>query len=238
MGTLLDDVVEAAGGRDRWTATRSVSADAVSGGELLDRKAPQDPQTRRITASAHEQRALTVPAGGPDRRVNFHSDRVAIEDLEGRFVADQYGVEKTFEGHTLDTPWTPFQRAHFGGYAMWNYLTTPFTLTFPGVQTWEIEPLEEEGETWRGLRAVMPSRFVTHSRAQEFYFGPDLLLRRHDYTVDIAGGFRAANYASEHVEVDGLIIPGRRRAYMCDKNYRVLRDRLMIWIDFSDFSTD
>lgn len=115
---------------------------------------------------------------------------------------------------------------------------TSVSLTFAEVLTWEIDPLEVEGETWRGLRAVMPSRFATHSRAREFYFGPDLLLRRQDYTVDIAGGFNSANYASEHVEFDSLVLPGKRRVYMCDKNYNVLRDRLMIWIDFSKLPAD
>jgi hypothetical protein len=30
---------------------------------------------------------------------------------------------------------------------MWNYLTTPFLLTYPGVQTREISPWQEDGQT-------------------------------------------------------------------------------------------
>jgi hypothetical protein len=31
-------------------------------------------------------------------------------------------------------------------------------------------------------------------QVQNFYFGDDNLLRRHDYDVDVAGGFGAAQY--------------------------------------------
>src|SRR3546814_3681442 len=74
----------------------------------------------------------------------------------------------------------------------------------PGVQVWDIDPLEEDGELWQGVRVVMPDEIATHSRAQEFYFGDDMLIRRQDYTLDIAGGHRIANYALDIVSVDGL----------------------------------
>src|SRR3546814_19347500 len=90
---------------------------------------------------------------------------------------------------------------YFASYAMWSYLTAPFSLALPGVQLWDIDPIEENGETWRGLRAVMPEGIATHSRAQEFYFGAAGLLRRQDYTLDIADGSRIATYALDIVDV-------------------------------------
>ena len=41
--------------------------------------------------------------------------------------------------------------------------------------------------------AAVPDSVASHSRVQDFYFGPDFLLRRHDYNVDIAGAFPAAD---------------------------------------------
>src|SRR3546814_4504928 len=43
-------------------------------------------------------------------------------------------------------PWDLLHLAYFCGYAGWNYLTTPFLFTYPGFETEEIEPWEEEGE--------------------------------------------------------------------------------------------
>src|SRR3546814_8411589 len=115
------------------------------------------------------------------------------------------------------------------------YLAVPFSLTMPGVQVWDIGPLEEDGELWQGVRVVMPDEIATHSRAQEFYFGDDMLIRRQDYTLDIAGGHRIANYALDIVSVDGLKFASKRRAYMSNKKYEVLRDRLLIRLDLSNF---
>jgi hypothetical protein len=118
---------------------------------------------------------------------------------------------------------------------MWSYLTSPFSLSVEGTQIWDIEPLERNGELWRGIRAVLPDRFATHSRAQEFYFGDDMLLRRQDYTLDIAGAFNVANYASEFVDVKGLKLPSKRRAFLCDKKYGEQSDLALVRLDMSNF---
>ena len=63
----------------------------------------------------------------------------------------------------------------------------------------------------------------------------DFLLRRHDYNVDIAGGFPAAQYVHDIVEVQGFRMPTKRRAYVRGPNREPVRDLLMVSIDFSDF---
>src|SRR6266404_4254349 len=69
MKDLLASVMEAHGGLKRWHELRTGSATLVSGGELLDRKAPQSPEPRRMTISLHEEFASMKPFGGPDRRI-------------------------------------------------------------------------------------------------------------------------------------------------------------------------
>ena len=102
------------------------------------------------------------------------------------------------------------------------------------VGTEEVAPIKEKGETWRGLRVKLPSNLASHSTVQDFYFGDDFLMRRQDYTLDIAGGCNVANYALDVAALDGLLIPTRRRAFLCNDQYRVLYDRLMVWIDMSE----
>jgi hypothetical protein len=126
------------------------------------------------------------------------------------------------------------QRAYFNGYALWTYLTTPFLMTLPGFTVSEIDPVEENGERWFGLQAHFPDQFASHSSLQEFYFGSDYLLRRHDYRVDVAGGFAAIQYVYDIVEAEGIKLPSKRRAYRCDESGRPLPDELMVSIDVSD----
>jgi hypothetical protein len=81
-----------------------------------------------------------------------------------------------------------------------------------------------------------PQHIATHCAVQDFYFGPDLLLRRHDYQVDVAGGFPAAQYIDGYVDVQGLQMPTRRRAYLRGPDGKAVRDLLLVSIDFSSYS--
>jgi hypothetical protein len=133
----------------------------------------------------------------------------------------------------MNTPWDPLQRAYFNGYALWTYLTTPFLLAMSGVRVEEIEPWKEGSEMWRVLRAYFPGSIATHSAAQDFYFGADLMLRRHDYNLNIAGGFGGAQLTSDYCEADGIRLPTRRRAYTRGPDRRPVLDMLMVSIDIS-----
>jgi hypothetical protein len=79
-----------------------------------------------------------------------------------------------------------------------------------------------------------PVGFASHSTLQEFYFGPDLLLARHDYRIEIAGGFSAIQYVSDFVEADGIRLPTKRRAYRCGEDGKPIFEELMVSIDLSE----
>jgi hypothetical protein len=88
--------------------------------------------------------------------------------------------------------------------------------------------------SWRtltALRARFPDEIANHSKDKDFYFGEDFLLRRHDYCVDVAGGFPAAQYVYDIVEVEGLRFPIKRRAYLRGPDLKAVRDLLMVSID-------
>jgi hypothetical protein len=102
------------------------------------------------------------------------------------------------------------------------------------VQVTEGEPWKEGPETWRVLHARFPGAIATHSALQDFFFGDDLLLRRHDYNVDIAGAFDAAQLVYDYIEADGIRLPSRRRAYTRGTDSRPRLDPLMVSIDISD----
>ena len=59
-------------------------------------------------------------------------------------------------------------------------------------------------------------------------------MRRHDYRVDVAGGFPAVQYVDDIVEADGIKMPSKRRAYRADGDGNAIPDQLMVAIDVSD----
>jgi hypothetical protein len=235
MNDLLTEAVRAHGGLERWQELTTIRATIVSGGDLFTIKGvPQDPAPREMTVSLHQEYASIQPFGAPGQRTSFTPDRIAIEKLDGRVVSERHDPRTAFAGHELTTPWGPLDRAYFNGYALWTYLTTPFLLTMPGFAIEEIEPWQEGDEQWRGLRATFPPGIASHSTVQDFYFGHDHLLRRHDYHVDVAGGFAAAQYVYNIVEVAGIRLPTKRRAYRRDARHQAIREQLMVSIDISD----
>jgi hypothetical protein len=235
MNELLVKALDAHGGIERWKELTVVRATIVSGGDLFTIKGvPQDPVPREMTVWLHEEHASIQPFGAPDQKTDFTARRVAIDKLDGRVVAERDEPRMSFASHDLETPWDPLDRAYFNGYALWTYLTTPFLLAMPGFTVTEIDPYREGDELWRGLRATFPPEIASHSTYQDFYFGPDHLVRRHDYHVDVAGGFAAAQYVYDTVEVDGIVLPTTRRALRRDSDNRPIPSQVMVSIDLSN----
>jgi hypothetical protein len=79
----------------------------------------------------------------------------------------------------------------------------------------EIEPWQEGAETWRVLRVCFPGSIETNCQVQDFFFDERLEHRRHDYTVDIAGGFPAAQLMFEYTEA---------KAFVCRVNVAPIRE--------------
>lgn len=235
MTDLLNCIVAAHGGLERWNRFDIVEATIVTGGDLWGMKGlRQDADPREMTVWLHHEKASVIPFGAPNQRTAFTPDRIAIETTDGGLVAERLDPRASFAGHEKTTAWDPLHRAYFNGYALWTYLTTPFLLTLPGVTAEELTPWNEAGETWHRLRTHFPPQIATHSRVQDFFFGDDLLLRRHDYYVDVAGRFTAAQRVYDYDEANGIRFPTRRRAFLRGTDDSVIEDPLLVSIDLSN----
>jgi hypothetical protein len=231
---LLDRVLEAHGGLARYDGFEKVEAEIVGGGGLFRFKgSPPVAGPRHVTIWLHEQRATIAPAGAADQFVLFTPDRVAIERTDGSVVAERAAPRDAFAGHQMSTPWDVLHQAWFSGQAQSTYFKTPFLLAGNGVEVEEVEPWQEGPETWRVLRATFPASLETHSRVQHFYFGEDLMLRRHDYQLNMAGGFGAAQITSDTILADGIRLVSKRRAYARTPDGRPIPEMLLVSIDIS-----
>jgi len=59
------------------------------------------------------------------------------------------------------------------------------------------------------------------------------MLRRHDYSVNIAGGFSASQLTSDYIVADESAAT-KRRAYTRGPDRRPILEMLMVFIDISD----
>jgi hypothetical protein len=62
------------------------------------------------------------------------------------------------------------------------------------------------------LEARFPPSIPTHNEVQRFHFGPDGLLRQHDYTPDVVATFApVAHVVLEHARWQGVPYTSKRR---------------------------
>lgn len=223
--SLLDEVVEAYGGLGRWKELDTIKIHQTVGGVLWPLKGVDGViNDSTVEIRVQEQRVWHRPLPKPGFRSSYSPERVAIETDDDSAVTVEVlnSPRESFEGHGVETPWSMLQMAYFAGYAMWTYLTEPYSLTFPGVHTEEIGSWNEDGQTWRRLAVRYPDTVGTHSADQVVYVDSDGLLRRRDYQVDIAAGAPAAHYMNDHREFGGVIIPMQRIVHSRDDNgYRI-----------------
>ena len=217
MTNLLARAVAAHGGLDRFNQFQTVSAHLVLGGRMWSLKGWEAVMSNaliRVTVDLHREYASLAPFQLPNQRIVFTPERVAVETNTGAVIAERTNPRAAFAGHTLQTPWDDLHFIYFGGYTMWTYLTVPFCLTWAGFEVAEIEPWQEQDETWRRLWVKFPPHIASHSTEQTFYFGADGLLRRQDYEVEILGNAPgAANYVSDYQDVSGILLPTKRRVF-------------------------
>ena len=243
MTGLLEEVIEAHGGLDRWRAARTIRARARSGGLLLRTRVPGNRFAGyRLTVEVAEPRTVLDPFPTEEQRAVFDRGEARIEDERGKVLAVRSDPRPAFLGRSglrRNLRWDPRDSAYFAGYGIWNYLTTPLLLTRDGVRVAEGEPWLEDGEQWQRLEVDFPVGLDTHSAHQTFYFDSRRLLRRHDYVADVVGRWaRAAHYCDQYAKAGGLLFPTRRRVRPIRPGNRSLSFPTLVWIELSELEVE
>jgi len=239
MSDLLDLVVAAHGGLDRWKNVKRIEADASIYGAMWVRKGHGDAlRDVHITAEPHKQWISYTPFKGEGKRSVCTPSRSVIETNDGKILEARDNPRAAFDGHKVETKWDELHLAYFSGYAMWNYLTVPFTLTLPGFQIEEIEPWPEKNETWRRLKVIFPDNIATHCPEQIFYINQKGLIARMDYAASATGGVPTAHYLLDHEAFEGFVMPTHRRALRRNPDGSAMPEPIFVAIDFADIRFD
>jgi hypothetical protein len=236
MNDLLQKAVAAHGGLKRWSEINSVTVAASLTGAIWFVKSQGDYLNDVVMTVDTKKEQMTTDFPGQDKRFLFTPERVVMERRDGTLIQARDNPETSFEGQTRETPWDDLHVAYFQGEALWTYLNTPFLYTQEGFETEEIASIEVNGERWRRLKITFPNRIKSHTREQISCFGPDGLIRRHDYTVDILGGATGLNYASEYRDVEGIIFPAKRRIFAYEGDYQLVPEPLLVGIDMGQIT--
>jgi hypothetical protein len=236
MTNLLEIAVKAHGGLDRWKKVNSIRVAASITGAIWFVKGKGDALKEVVLTSETKAEHMSIDFLSQGKRATFAPNRIEIKSANGDQIAARDHPEKAFAGQVQETPWDDMHVVYFVGEALWTYLNTPFLYTYEGFQTEEISSIEVDGEIWRRLKVTFPDWVKSHTRVQISCFGPDGLLRRHDYTVDILQGATGLNYAYDYRNVDGIIFPTKRRIYAYEGDYQPVKEPLLVKIDMGEIT--
>jgi hypothetical protein len=234
MNDLLETALAAHGGLDRWRRIRSADVDlSITGAIWYVKHKPDVLKDVRMHIDTDAE-LVTTEYPGRDKLTVFTPTVVTLMKADRTVIEVREDPERSFEGQQVDSPWDDLHAAYFSGEALWTYLNTPFLFARPDFVAEEVEPIDVDGETCRRLQVTFPKSVQSHTSVQYFAFGADGLLRRHDYTVDILGGATGLNYASEHRDVDGIMVPMKRRVYAYQGHYERVDEPLLVAIDIAE----
>jgi hypothetical protein len=210
---LLQDVIDAHGGLERWRRFKGIASTIITGGGLWGIKRVKLLRTpRRVTSEFRRQWTRETPFGEPGLTMTWTPQHAELADSNGRIIEQRDNGRDAFD-RSFEGRWDQLNLAYFNGYAMWIYHAAPWVLAEPGYEAREVAPIAHEGQTLRGLAVRFPEGVHSHCREQRFYFGKDGLLRRHDYEVDVWADTPAAHFVSDYVDVNGLKYPTRRSVF-------------------------
>jgi hypothetical protein len=141
MNDVLELAVSAHGGLDSWKRIRSIDVSLVISGQLLEVKGFPEHQHTKVTIDVGQPRTVMEPYGEDGARGVYTPGRVWIEARDdGREIVELREPRASFAGHVRDPKWDPLKRLYFLGYAMWNYLSTPFIFVRDGFDIQELAP--------------------------------------------------------------------------------------------------
>jgi hypothetical protein len=238
MSALLDEVLTAHGGAERWQSVSTITARGRLEGLLPKRFAGNKLSNFTFQVQVAEQHTVLHDFPHAGKRAVFDRGDVRIESHDGEQFDTRTDPRSAFfglSGIRRNVHWDPLDVAYFAGYASWNYLTAALLLTRDDIAVTEGEPWQESGQIWRRLQATFPAQIDTHCRQQTFYVDTDGLIRRHDFVAEPVGKWaKAALFCDQHRQFDGLIFPTRRRVLPRGHAGRVFPRPIFLALDFDE----
>jgi hypothetical protein len=229
MADLQQRVVGAYGGESPWRESTAVEITYSAWGWAFRLKWQRPFRKAHARLDISQPRAIIAPI---DRRGNtgvLDGHDVRIEDANGNGLASREGARSLFPGGRRLLWWDHLDQTYFAGYAIWNYMVLPALLLREDIEWTQVRESSLEGR--------FPSTLPTHCERQQFHFDPEThLLRQHDYTANVIGGWaKAAHVVLEHQTEGGVPFTSKRRVTPRGADERPRSGPLLVGIDIHEW---
>ena len=213
---LIKNICKAHGGLDRWQHVESIELQLDIFGPILITKF-KSPWLSDITANVFTDKPYVSIHNFPEEG---HTGIFDGYDVSIYNTNDKVYCERNYQSlNDLKSKprlhWDHLDLIYFLGFALWNYICSPYIFTNKGFDCHQGDDLlEQDGNVLSTLHVRYPSHIPTHSRQQVFYFDQKGLLKRNDYTSDFIRPIAiGSHYCQNHKTVEGLVFPTHRTVF-------------------------
>jgi hypothetical protein len=210
---LLEQVLSASGGSDRWRNVRRFTVHMTLDGLLIEQKYKPNALKEIVVEGDIVERAVRIMgvADTADCRLFCDPGKVGIESESGQVIRIE---RRSFEGWTRRAPnesWDLLDLAQFCGYSMWPLVATPHLLQ-SAVLIREDRPDVNGGvEPLRLMHVEFSEATSVYPLQQDLFFDSAGLLVRTNYRALELGGIPVSQSVSAYENFSGFIMPTLRR---------------------------
>ena len=231
---LLDDLLIAHGGIDRWRRVNRFTLHLSIGGAVIGEKCGVPTlKDLAVQGSMDDQSLEIIGLTASDELARYQPGRVVLEGRGGGVLSAKRLPEEGLRSWLRANTWDELQLAYFCGCVIWNHIVLPFCLADEGAQTEELASVRVQMETWRRLKAKFPERFITYSASQSFYANGGNLLRRVDH-ASLYDDSRIAHEFWGHQRFSGIMVPTLSRQLILESDGAVMAQPVLVDVEIFD----
>lgn len=238
MPELVERIILAHGGEERWKSVDHVMARVSMGGpEFTSRMQPNPLQDVEVTVSTASPALVLAGYPTEGQTAYYQPNRVWIEGSDGRVQEERAAPGATFKSFRHWLWWDHLDVVYYCGVTLWQALCLPFTLLRSGCELTELSPVDVPGaERLYPLQVVFPADIPGFAQCQTFFADAAGLVRRIDYAPQMYRSWlRVTQLLEGHEMHEGFVHATRRHTHACSPGGTPLRGMLLGWVHIDDF---
>jgi len=121
MNDLLDFVLDAHGGLNRWSDVSTLTAKLAAGGPFWGQQGfPDAFGDETLTIDTRRQHAVFTPWTAPGQSLTFDTDpeRVVLQTADGQTIDSRTSPRSSYAGRDPSSPWDALQVGYFLSYGL------------------------------------------------------------------------------------------------------------------------
>jgi hypothetical protein len=232
---LLDELLLAHGGLDRWRRVQRFTLHVSMGGTLIrDKCGSATLKDLVVQGSTREHSLECIGFTAADLLARCRADGVMLECRDTGTLKEECLPAAEFREQLRAARWDELRLAYFCGCAIWSYVAQPFCLADPDVRTQEIACARVGGQTWRRLQVELPERLAAFSADQTLYVNGATTLRRLDHSLPHESHTRVAQEFRGYQAFSGFMVPTLSRLSAMEPDGTIVSTHALFDIEVFD----